>query len=1155
MREQPLPSERMTGPLNLLDDRQAAASWDLARKFADYGLNASAGAPWDASSWEWDGDLFLAKATSDVGTADNNGLGQCRIVDLGLGLRSCNDNLDDEAVQHPNAGQTSVLPRKRFSADEFCPSTSAERTCFRNEQVLSDGDACLTLKLGGDAYTMAEDDSCSQYGKRSRVASPGSQLPVCQVDDCHADLINAKDYHRRHKVCAMHAKAEKASVARRMQRFCQQCSRFHVLQEFDEGKRSCRRRLAGHNKRRRKTQPESTAPRSEEECARAATVLGLINFFYQQAIRSLNQSNSVINDSEKLFQLLRKANSSLSEPNCSLMTARNTGNSSLEQRQPNINSLSSPLPETQALLAVLASTRPEVLSLLLNDNLNPKKACELRNECGVLISEMPQVAELGSVLPQRNQTEKIGEDANTTRSGSPLLSSSLAKESPRTPNGDLSLLRPSTTSSHKFPILSSSSTKKSIPASQNYSQHFVDYRGPIGCALSEVNRVDHGLGGSIDGPSFVSYPEHDTRHCNNARSGHLRPLIDLQKLPLEQTSENSESASDQSPATSEEELQDCTGRIAFKLFDRNPSEIPPNIRNQIFTWLSCRPLNIESIMRPGCVILAVYLFMNKLAWEELLKDLQLSLKKLIEVGDSDFWNKGWVFVQIGRENAFIVDGEVYVNKPLVSSILPQLVSMHPLAVVAGEETKITLKGYNLCVPGISIACGYEGKYNVQKILMPEQSSESLPSKPCTSSECWQELSFVFRGTLNSSGRCFVEVEQYAVVGDFVPIIVAEKEICAEICTLEREIESSLSSTTLHQYDEVASQIRVKAEVRSLLHELGWLVHWHHLQMNCLEPEILTTNQFSFARFKCLVVYAVERDWCAVLKKLLDFFFTAKLGTIDTVLEVGLLHRATQRKCRPIVDMLLAYSVSLHDQTLSSGATDYKAFGTKFIFRPDISGPGGLTPLHVASSVQDAEELVDALTNDSAQVGLDAWDNIRDITGQTPLGYAVARGHHSYIHLVEQKLARRAALVCTVINIPDSSHHKGVDCLSEAKEICLPTISTRDTKDGGNNTPQINLENWRAVLPMHENCLSSRELNDICKASTLRQSCKLCHVPVVRRDVIKIDGLRGPAFRPFMLSMVAIAAVCVCVCLLLKGPPQVLFVMAPFTWESVRWGYS
>lgn len=33
--------------------------------------------------------------------------------------------------------------------------------------------------------------------------------------------------------------------------------RFHALQEFDEGKRSCRRRLAGHNRRRRKTHPDT----------------------------------------------------------------------------------------------------------------------------------------------------------------------------------------------------------------------------------------------------------------------------------------------------------------------------------------------------------------------------------------------------------------------------------------------------------------------------------------------------------------------------------------------------------------------------------------------------------------------------------------------------------------------------------------------------------------------------------------------------------------------------------------------------------------------------------------------------------------------------------------------------------------------------------
>lgn len=38
-------------------------------------------------------------------------------------------------------------------------------------------------------------------------------------------------------------------------------ARFHPLLEFDEGKRSCRRRLAGHNRRRRKSQPEDATPR------------------------------------------------------------------------------------------------------------------------------------------------------------------------------------------------------------------------------------------------------------------------------------------------------------------------------------------------------------------------------------------------------------------------------------------------------------------------------------------------------------------------------------------------------------------------------------------------------------------------------------------------------------------------------------------------------------------------------------------------------------------------------------------------------------------------------------------------------------------------------------------------------------------------------
>ncbi|KAF5728297.1 hypothetical protein HS088_TW21G00444 [Tripterygium wilfordii] len=96
------------------------------------------------------------------------------------------------------------------------------------------------------------------YGRKgSSSGGGGVSLPSCQVERCSVDLTDAKRYHRRHKVCEVHAKSPAVIVSGLRQRFCQQCSRFHELLEFDEAKRSCRRRLAGHNERRRKSSTES----------------------------------------------------------------------------------------------------------------------------------------------------------------------------------------------------------------------------------------------------------------------------------------------------------------------------------------------------------------------------------------------------------------------------------------------------------------------------------------------------------------------------------------------------------------------------------------------------------------------------------------------------------------------------------------------------------------------------------------------------------------------------------------------------------------------------------------------------------------------------------------------------------------------------------
>ncbi|KAF5184551.1 Squamosa promoter binding-like protein [Thalictrum thalictroides] len=140
----------------------------------------------------------------------------------------------------------------------------------------SRGDCSVDLKLGrlGDFGELSlnkwkdpRDSAMSSSSplssvKRPRALGNGTQIVACLVDGCTADLSKCRDYHRRHKVCEAHSKTPRVIVGRQEQRFCQQCSRFHMLVEFDELKKSCRKRLDGHNRRRRKPQPESLSMNS-----------------------------------------------------------------------------------------------------------------------------------------------------------------------------------------------------------------------------------------------------------------------------------------------------------------------------------------------------------------------------------------------------------------------------------------------------------------------------------------------------------------------------------------------------------------------------------------------------------------------------------------------------------------------------------------------------------------------------------------------------------------------------------------------------------------------------------------------------------------------------------------------------------------------------
>ncbi|XP_006653653.2 squamosa promoter-binding-like protein 7 [Oryza brachyantha] len=149
-----------------------------------------------------------------------------------------------------------------------CPQPFLPPPPCRPDQMQQQGLTCLKLGKrpcfwGGSGTSHAAQGSSAGGGggggggaegkRKEKAATAAPVVPRCQVEGCDVTLTGVKEYHRRHKVCEVHAKAPRVVVHGIEQRFCQQCSRFHVLAEFDDAKKSCRRRLAGHNERRRRS--------------------------------------------------------------------------------------------------------------------------------------------------------------------------------------------------------------------------------------------------------------------------------------------------------------------------------------------------------------------------------------------------------------------------------------------------------------------------------------------------------------------------------------------------------------------------------------------------------------------------------------------------------------------------------------------------------------------------------------------------------------------------------------------------------------------------------------------------------------------------------------------------------------------------------------
>uniref|UniRef100_A0A061SGI3 Squamosa promoter binding protein n=1 Tax=Tetraselmis sp. GSL018 TaxID=582737 RepID=A0A061SGI3_9CHLO len=124
-------------------------------------------------------------------------------------------------------------------------------------------------------------------------------MTICQVPGCSQSLSGQKPYYVRNKICAYHYSANLTVVNGTMCRFCQQCSKFHPVQYFDDNRKSCKAELLAHNRRRKQRRDRlkklrSSRPQLEEDDSKRvpgswATILSKLDVSENEDFSSRNK--------------------------------------------------------------------------------------------------------------------------------------------------------------------------------------------------------------------------------------------------------------------------------------------------------------------------------------------------------------------------------------------------------------------------------------------------------------------------------------------------------------------------------------------------------------------------------------------------------------------------------------------------------------------------------------------------------------------------------------------------------------------------------------------------------------------------------------------------------------------------------------------------
>ncbi|XP_059311947.1 squamosa promoter-binding-like protein 7 [Lycium ferocissimum] len=305
-----------------------------------------------------------------------------------------------------------------------------------------------------------------------------------------------------------------------------------------------------------------------------------------------------------------------------------------------------------------------------------------------------------------------------------------------------------------------------------------------------------------------------------------------------------------------------TGRISFKLYDWNPAEFPRRLRHQIFQWLASMPVELEGYIRPGCTILTFFIAMPTFKWGKLLEDPGAHLNELIASPGNMLRGRGSFLVYLNNMVFRVTKGGNSVVKVKLKGPAPKLISIHPACFEAGKPMEFFACGSNLMQPRFRFLLSFGGRYLGNDISVARSGCKI----ECDSSSMEHQFLKIHvpRTEADLFGPAFVEVENESGLSNFIPILIAEKDICAEMKEIQRKFCSGGSESTAVCSPCEASTSRT-SEFSEFMLDIAWLLR----EPSSENVQILASVQMQ--RFNYLLNILMESQSTIILERVLSYF--------------------------------------------------------------------------------------------------------------------------------------------------------------------------------------------------------------------------------------------------------------------------------------------